>query len=61
MKLSKEAKAIKKVPEGWICSLSAYRKLYDFIRPEYLEQHKDWDTETILDMIRVETRLANRY
>lgn len=57
MKLSTKAKSIKKVPEGWICSLSAYRKLVDFIKPEYLESHKDWDTETILDMIKTESRL----
>ena len=61
MALSEKAKAIKKVPEGWVCSLKAYRRLVDFVRPEYLEHHKDWDDETIFDMIRVETRFANRY
>ena len=61
MRLSNEAKAIKKVPEGWICSLKAYRRLFDFVKPEYLESHKDWDDETIFDMIRIETRLARRY
>lgn len=60
MALSEKAKSIKQVPEGWTCSLKAYRRLVDFVKPEYLESHKDWDDETIFDMIRVETRLARR-
>ena len=60
MTLIEKEKAIKKVPEGWICSLSAYRKLVDWVKPEYLDMHKDWDTESILDMIRYENRLARR-
>ena len=58
--LSTEAKAIKKVPEGWICSLPAYRRLYDWVSPKFLNDYKDWDSESILDMIRLENRLARR-
>ena len=54
MALSAQAKQIKQVPEGFICSLKAYRKLFDFIKPEYLQDYKDFDDETISDMIRVE-------
>lgn len=59
--LSMEAKQIKQVPEGFICSLKAYKKLFDFVKPEYLNSYKDYDDETINDMIKVETRLARRY
>lgn len=61
MTLSIKAKAIKQVPDGWTCSLKAYRRLVDFICPEFLEDYKDWDDESILNMIKVETRLARRY
>ena len=57
MALSAQAKQIKQVPEGFICSLKAYRKLFDFIKPEYLQDYKDFDDETISDMIKVEKRL----
>lgn len=57
MTLSAEAKQIKQVPEGFICSLKAYRKLFDFVKPEYLKNYKDFDDETINDMIKVENRL----
>ena len=60
MTLSAEAKQIKQVPEEFICSLKAYRKLFDFVKPEYLKNYKDFDDETINHMIKVETRL-NRY
>ena len=59
--LSIEAKQIKQVPEGFTCSLKGYRKLFDFVKPEYLNSYKDYDDETINDMIKVETRLARRY
>lgn len=61
MALSIEAKQIKQVPEGFMCSLKGYRKLFDFVKPEYLNSYKDYDDETINDMIKVETRLARRY
>lgn len=60
MKLSSEAKQIKQVPEGFICSLKGYRKLFDFVKPEYLNSYKDYDDETINDMIRIESKLARR-
>lgn len=60
MALSTQAKEIKQVPEGFICSLKAYRRLFDFIRPEYLQDYKDFDDETIYDMIKVESR-SSRY
>lgn len=60
MTLSAESKQIKQVPEGFICSLKAYRKLFDFVKPEYLKNYKDFDDETINDMIKVENRF-NRY
>ena len=56
--LSLEAKSIKKVPEGFICSLPTFRKLYDWVKPEYLNDYKDWDDESIKNMIRIENRLA---
>lgn len=56
MALSAQAKQIKQVPEGFICSLKAYRKLFDFIKPEYLQDYKDFDDETISDMIKVEKK-----
>ena len=52
---------IKTVPEGFKCSLKGYRKLVKFICPQFLNDYKDFDDETINDMIRVETRLARRY
>ena len=58
MALSEQAKQIKQVPEGFVCSLKAYRKLFDFVKPEYLNSYKDFDDETISDMIRVENRLS---
>ena len=60
MTLSAESKQIKQVPEGFICSLKAYRKLFDFVKPEYLKNYKDFDDETINNMIKVENRF-NRY
>lgn len=60
MTLSAEAKQIKQVPEEFICSLKAYRKLFDFVKPEYLKNYKDFDDETINNMIKVENRF-NRY
>ena len=60
MTLSAEAKQIKQVPEEFICSLKAYRKLCDFVKPEYLKNYKDFDDETINNMIKVENRF-NRY
>lgn len=59
--LSTEAKQIKQVPEGFICSLKAYKKLFDFVKPEYLEDYKDWDDYSITCMIRQETKLARNY
>lgn len=58
MALSTQAKEIKQVPEGFICSLKTYRRLFDFIRPQYLQDYKDFDDETIYDMIKVESRLS---
>lgn len=60
MALTLEAKQIKVVPEGFQCSLKVYRKLFDFVKPEYMEDYKEWDDQSILDMIRVEGRLARR-
>lgn len=61
MALSEKAKAIKQVPEGFSCTLKGYRKLVDFVCPQYLDSFKDYEDEDIKDMIRVETRLARRY
>lgn len=61
MALSEKAKAIKQVPEGFSCTLKGYRKLVDFICPQYLNSYKEYTDEDIKDMIRVETRLARRY
>lgn len=60
MKLSAEAKQIKQVPEGFICNLTTYRRLFDFVKSEYLEDYKDWDDYSILEMIRIESKLARR-
>lgn len=61
MALSEKAKTIKQIPEGFSCTLKGYRKLVDFIRPQYLNSYKEYTDEDIKDMIRVETRLARRY
>ena len=58
--LSEKAKAIKQVPEGFSCTIKGYRKLVDFIRPEYVECYKDYTDQDIIYMIRVENRLARR-
>ena len=58
--LTQEAKEIKQVPNGFKCTLKAYRRLFDFIKPQYLNDYKDWDDDSILTMIRVENRLARR-
>ena len=61
MALSEKAKTIKQVPEGFSCTLKGYRKLVDFVCPQYLDSYKEYTDEDIKDMIRVETRLARRY
>ena len=59
--LSAEAKQIKQVPEGFKCSLKTYRKLFDFVKPEYLEDYKHWDDYSICCMIKQETKLMRCY
>lgn len=58
--LSEKAKAIKEVPEGFSCTLKGYRKLVDFVCPQYLECYKDYEDQDITDMIRHENRLVRR-
>jgi len=58
MALSEKAKSIKQVPDGFSCSLKGYRKLIDFVREEYLESYKDYEDQDIIDMIKIENRLA---
>lgn len=60
MALSKEAKQISQVPVGFNCSLKAYQRLFDFIKPEYLQDYKDLDDECIYDMIGVESKLGRK-
>lgn len=58
MALSEKAKAIKQVPNGFSCTIKGYRKLVDFVCPQYLDAYKDYEDQDIIDMIRIETRLA---
>lgn len=49
------------VPQGFSCTLKGYRKLVNFIKPEYLHQYKDFQDQDIDDMIKVEKKLSRKY